>query len=66
MTATPGIASLWARTTSVRITGTTGGTELHLGRVSSDLTYGQDGQFPLAPSAGLRNWLSVRDLCQPA
>ncbi|MEU3742727.1 hypothetical protein AB0E78_37455 [Streptomyces sp. NPDC032198] len=116
MTTNPDIASLWARTTRVRITGTTGGSDLlhdvhdpaelrelagllaidltadgfccmcwgdlrfdlsdargrhvqrlrlHLGKVSSDVEYGQDGQFPLVHSEGLRDWLSVRGLCQP-
>ncbi|MEU6766941.1 hypothetical protein ABZ916_31120 [Streptomyces sp. NPDC046853] len=110
------IASLWARTTRVEITGTTGGPDvrhdvrdpdelrelaallavdltadafccmcwgdlrfllsdaggrhverltLHLGPASSDVEYGDDGQFPLVRSGDLRNWLAVRGLCQP-
>ncbi|MEV0526326.1 hypothetical protein AB0I66_23070 [Streptomyces sp. NPDC050439] len=38
---------------------------LHLGTSSSDVAYGRNGQFPLVDSEGLRDWLSVRGLCQP-
>ncbi|MGW7082091.1 hypothetical protein ACWGH2_01115 [Streptomyces sp. NPDC054871] len=39
---------------------------LHLGSTGSELEYGQDGQFPLVHAEALRNWLSVRGLCQPS
>ncbi|GAA3148724.1 hypothetical protein ACFQ0X_10845 [Streptomyces rectiviolaceus] len=39
---------------------------LHLGSASSDLDCGRAGQFPLVHAEGLRNWLTVRGLRQPA
>lgn len=114
---TTDMASLWARTTRVEITGTLGEPELrhdvrdlgelrelsrllavdltadafccmcwgdlrfllsdargghveqltlHLGRASSGLDCGQDGQFPLVHAEDLRSWLAVRGLRQPA